>query len=114
MEILLIIITLNLSSMRGNYYETLKLMEIMDSYKIELKLKLTKYCVLSAAGAGNNDPTNSNSIIFTTKETKLYVPVVILSAKDNQKLPKRISKGFERSVYWNKYKTKRENKNTTN
>ena len=50
--------------------------------KVELKLKLTKYCVLSASG---NDNTNANpdNIIFTIKGTKLYVPVVLLSAKDN-------------------------------
>ena len=53
-------------------------------------------------------------IIFTIKYTKLYVPVVTLSAKDNQKLSKLFSKGFERSVYWNEFKTKSETKNTTN
>ena len=57
---------------------------------------------------------NDDNIIFTTTDTKLYVPVVILSARDNQKLIKLLSKGFERSVYWNDYKTKSENKNTTN
>ena len=36
-----------------------------------------------------------------------------MSAKDNQKLSKLLSKGFERSVYYNEYKTKSENKNTT-
>ena len=51
--------------------------------KVELKLKWTKYCVLPAAGA-DNDNANDN-IIFTIKGTKLYVPVVTLSAKDNQK-----------------------------
>ena len=68
---------------------------------------------MSAAG---NDNANSNcdNIIFTIKDTKLYVPVVTLSARDNQKLTKPHSKGFERSVYWNEYKTKSENKNTTN
>ena len=55
--------------------------------KIELKLKRTKYCVLTVAGADNND-TNSNNIIFTIKDTKLYVSVVTLSARDNQKLSK--------------------------
>ena len=40
--------------------------------------------------------------------------VVTLPARDNQKLSKRLSKGFERSVYWNEYKTKSENENTTN
>ena len=38
----------------------------------------------------------------------------MLSAKNNQKLSKLFSKGFERSVYWNEYKTKSKNKNTTN
>ena len=83
------------------------------SSKVELKLKWTKYCVLSGAG-GDNANASSNNIIFTIKDTKLYVSVVTLSGKDNQKLSKLLSKGFERSVYWNEYKTKSENKNTTN
>ena len=57
---------------------------------------------------------NANDIVFTIKDTKLYVPVVTLSARDNQKLSKLLSKGFEKSVYCNEYKTKSENKNTTN
>ena len=67
---------------------------------------------MSAAGADNKN-ANAN-IIFTIKDTKLYVPVVTLSARENQKLSKRLSKGFERSVYWNEYKIKNENKITTN
>ena len=69
--------------------------------------------VFSADGADNNN-ANSNNIIFTIKGKKLYVPVVNISTKDNQKLSKLISIGFERSVYWNRWKTKSENKNTTN
>ena len=57
---------------------------------------------------------DSSNIIFTIKYTKLYVPVVTLSAKDNQKLSKLLSEGFERSVCCNKYKTKSEDKSTTN
>ena len=64
--------------------------------------------------ANSNDNDNTKSITFTIKDTKSYVPVVTLSVKDNQELPKLFSKEFERSVYWNEYKTKRENKNTTN
>ena len=82
--------------------------------KAVLKLKWTKYCVLSAAGADHVNNRDSNDIIFTIKNTKCYVPVVILSTKDNQKLSKLLSKGFQRSVYSNEYKTKGENKNTTN
>ena len=66
--------------------------------KVELKLKWTKYCVLSAASNENdiNVNNNANNIIFTIKDTKLYVPVVTLSARNNQKLSKLLSKGFER------------------
>ena len=81
--------------------------------KVELKLKWTKYSVLSAAGT-DNPHVKSNNIIFTIKDGRLCLPVVTLSARNNQKLPKRFSKGFERWVYWNEYKTKNENKNRTN
>ena len=53
-------------------------------------------------------------LFLLSKIQKLYVSVVTLSAKDNQKLSKRLSAGFERSIYWNEFKTKSENKNTTN
>ena len=66
-----------------------------------------------AAGTDNAN-ANPNSFIYTIKDTKLSIPVVTLLAKDNQKLSKLLSKGFERSVYWNEYKTKSENENTTN
>ena len=70
---------------------------------------------MSAIGTDNANGSNGyNNIIFTIKETKLYVSVVTLSARDNQKLRKLLSKGlFERSVYWNEYKTKSDNINTT-
>ena len=77
--------------------------------KVELKLKWTNYRVLSVAGNENNinEDANANNIIFTIKDIKLYVPVVTLCAKNNKKLSKLLSKGFERSVYQNEYKTKK-------
>ena len=66
--------------------------------EVEFKLKWAKYCALPAACADNID-TNSNNIIFTIKDTKLYVSVITLPAKDNQRLSKTLSKCFERSVY---------------
>ena len=53
-------------------------------------------------------------LFLLSKDPKLYVPVVFLSTKDKQKLSKLLNKGYEKSVYWNEYKTKRENKNATN
>ena len=53
--------------------------------KVELKLKLIKYCALPVAGnesdINNND--NAYNIVFIIKDTKLYVPVAPLSARDN-------------------------------
>ena len=71
---------------------------------------------MSVAGNDNNinENANANNIVFTIKGTKLYVPVVTLSTRNNQILSKLFSKGFERSVYWNEYKTKIDNKNATN
>ena len=50
--------------------------------QIASKLKWTKYCVLSTAGADNVNNRYPNSI-FTIKETELYIAAVTLSAKDN-------------------------------
>ena len=95
----------------NNFWRSLEMTLIIC--KIELKLEWKKYCVLAVAVNDNTD-VNLDNIIFIIKDTKLYVAVVILSAKDNQKLSKLYTKRFEKSVYWDEYKTKSENKNTTN
>ena len=76
--------------------------------KVELKLGRRKHCVLSIAGTDNVNGNNDDNIIFAIKDTKLYVPVITLSVRDNQNLSKLLSKGFESSIYWNEYKTKGE------
>ena len=48
--------------------------------KVGLKLKWTKSCVLAAAGVDNAD-SYSNNFILAVKDTKLYIPVVTLSAR---------------------------------
>ena len=47
---------------------------------------------------------------FKIRNTKLYVLIITLSTKDNVKLTNKLNEGFERSVYWHKYKTKIESK----
>ena len=80
--------------------------------KVELERRWTKHCVLSAS---SNDNANGNDyVLFLLLKAKLYVPVVTLSARDNKKLSKLLSKRTERSVYWNEFKTKQDNKNTAN
>ena len=43
---------------------------------------------------------------FKITNTKLYVPIVTLSSKNNVKLVKLLEEGFKRPVYWNGYQTK--------
>ena len=63
--------------------------------RTELSLTWNESCVLtSLAGIP----------AFTITNAKIYVLVVTLSTEDNARLTKLLSKGFESSVYWNKYK----------
>ena len=60
------------------------------------------------------DHANNRETTFKITSTKLYVPVVTLSTKDNVNLTKQLNPGFKRSVYWNEYKSKIETKTADN
>ena len=69
--------------------------------KVELSLKSIENCVLTTAAIGANaNATGADSATFTITDTKLYVPIVTLSAEDNAKWSKLLGEGFKRSVYW--------------
>ena len=70
--------------------------------KIKLNLTWKKECVLS---------TDAGNAVFIINDTKMYVPVVTLSKEDNKDLIEQQNKGFQRSIYWNEYKTKEINEN---
>ena len=72
--------------------------------KIHLELNWSKDCVMSTIADTKFKITN----------TKLYVPIVALSSKDNVKLVKLLEEGFKRPVYWNEYQTKIESRNLYN
>ena len=46
---------------------------------------------------------------FKLTDTNLYVPLVTLSTQDNVKLLKQIESGFEITMNWNKYQSKKTN-----
>ena len=48
---------------------------------------------------------------FKIRNTKLYVPIVTLSSKDNAKLVKLLESEFNRPVCWNEYQKKIETRN---
>ena len=53
------------------------------------------------------DVANQNTT-FAIIETKLYVPVAILSTQDNAKLWRQLESSFKRTINWNKYLSKPE------
>ena len=73
--------------------------------KITLELRSRNDCVMSSI---------IGATTFEIKSTKLYVPIVTLSTKDNVNLTKQLNKGFKRSVYRNEYKSKIETKEADN
>ena len=61
-----------------------------------MKLRGAKHCVLSVHGNENDDfNADSNNIIITMKDTKLYVPIATLLANYNQKLLNPLSKDLK-------------------
>ena len=44
----------------------------------------------------------------------MYAPVVTLSKEDNKDFIEQQNKGFQRSIYWNEYKTKEQNEDAAN
>ena len=61
-------------------------------------------------GADVNADGNDRETTLNITSTKLYVPIVTLSIKDNVNLTKQLNGGFKKSVYWNGYKSKIESK----
>ena len=68
--------------------------------KIHLELNWNNNCVMYGADtyAGGDNVNNRETTIKITS-TKLYVPVVTLSTKDNVNLTKQLNERFKRSVY---------------
>ena len=84
----------------SNFFRSLEMPLI--NYKVKLNLTWKKECVLS---------NRAGDAVFIINDTKLYVPVVTLSKEDNKDFIEQQNKGFQRSIYWNEYKTKEKTEN---
>ena len=102
----------------GNFWRSLGIPLI--SCEITLILIWYKECVLVGrafigppADAANriNSPTSAK---FEITDCKLYVPVVTLSAENDNKLLQQLKSGFRRSIKWNKYMSQMSNQNKNN
>ena len=70
----------------SNFWRSLEVPLI--NCKVQLKLKWRKHYILPTGG-NDNDDANSNNIISTIKDTKLYVPMVTFINKRQLKTIKR-------------------------
>ena len=86
----------------SNFWRSLEMPLI--NCKIHLELNWSKDCVMSTIA----------DTIFKITNSKLYLPIVTLSSKDNVKLVKLLEEGFKRPVYWNEYQRKMETRNLDN
>ena len=58
-----------------------------------------------------DSPTNAT---FKITDCKLYVPVVTLSAENDNKLLEQLKTGFKRTIKWNKYRSEMSNQTKNN
>ena len=87
--------------------------------EVELILTWSKNCVLAdmteRAAQGNNPATVAPVLLeFEITDTKLYVPVVALSKKNDIKLLEQLKSGFKRTIIWNKYRSQMTNQPQNN
>ena len=93
----------------SNFFRSLEMSLI--NCKTHLALNWTNNSVMCGADTyAGGDNVNNRETTFKITSTKLYVPIVTLSTKDNVNLTKQLNEGFKRSVYWNEYKSKIETK----
>ena len=86
-----IIVPLKYSS---NFWKTLEMTLI--NCEVNRILTWSKDCVITnSIGEGK----------FAITKTKLYVPVVTLSTKDNEKLLQQLKSGLKKTISWNKYES---------
>ena len=84
----------------------------MINCEIELILTWSRNCALAdmtaRAAGNNNDPPAVGAptgLEFQITDTKLHIPVVTLSKKNNKRLLEQLKSGFKRTVKWNKYRS---------
>ena len=82
----------------SNFGGTIKISLI--NCEINLDLSMSEKCVIVTVTLANQGAT------FSITDTKLYVPIVILSIQDNVKLLKQLKSDFKRRINWAKYQSK--------
>ena len=98
---------------------------LLINCEISLDLRWCKNCVFTSKATRNalpaegdnpavaaiNNPTNAE---FSITDCKLYVPVVTLSAENENKLLEQLKTGFPLTVEWNRYRRQISNQTVNN
>ena len=98
-----------------NFWRSLEMS--LTNCEVELILAWSKNCAL--ADMAVNSDTNPaivqpTGLEFQIADTKLHVPVVTLSTKDDNNFLEQLKSGFKRTIKWNKYRSEMTNQTKTN
>ena len=91
----------------------------LTNCEVFLTFTWSENCVLTnittEAAKGDNLAIGApTSAIFKIIDTKLYVPVVTLSTKDDNNFLEQLISGFKRTIKWNKHRSEMANQTKTN
>ena len=86
--------------------------------EVSLTLTWSENCVITSlerrAITNTRIDTSPTSTTFKITDTKLYVPVVTLSTKDDNNFLEQLKSGFKRTIKWNKYRSEMTNQTQNN
>ena len=105
----------------SNFWRTLDIPSI--NCAVSLTLTWSENCVITSKATREADPdadpavagiNNATNAVFKITDCKLYVPVVTLSAEDDNKLSEQLKTGFKRTIKLNKYRSEMSNQTKNN
>ena len=86
--------------------------------EVSLILTWSRECVITSMErrviTNTRRDTSPTNATFEITDTKLYVPVVTLSTKDDNNFLEQLKSGFKRTIKWNKYRSEMTNQTKTN
>ena len=86
--------------------------------EVYLILYWSRECVITSTErrliANTRRDTSPRNATFQITDTKLYVPVVTLSTKNDKRLLEQLRTGFKRTIKWNKYWSEMTNQTQNN
>ena len=105
----------------SNFWRTLDIPLI--NCEVSLTFTWSENCVITNKATREADPdadlavdgiNNPTDAVFKITDCKLYLPVVTLSAENDNKILEQLKTGFKRTITWNKYRSEMSNQTKNN